>query len=120
MEPGSTIFSLSSGEVDLVNRESTFRWFERCHWTSEVTNIYHLAAIYKAGGWPAHHPATQFHANMAININVLEAWKRFFPKAKLTSVVSYCMYPDHDEPHGEDELYGTEPEEYLISYIIIF
>jgi GDP-L-fucose synthase len=53
---------------------------------------------------------------MGINLNVLEGWKRFFPAARLTSVVSYCMYPDHDRPHPESELWGTEPEPYLASY----
>lgn len=110
------VFSLSSRDADLVDRDSTFRWFDRQHWTHDVTHIFHLAAVYKAGGWPATHPATQFHANIAMNINLLEAWKRFFPKARLTNVVSYCMYPDHDQPHPESEMYGTEPEAYLYAY----
>ena len=110
------VFTLSSQDADLVDRDSTFRWFDRQHWTHDVTHIFHLAAVYKAGGWPATHPATQFHANMAMNINLLEAWKRFFPKARLTNVVSYCMYPDHDQPHPESEMYGTEPEKYLYAY----
>lgn len=116
VENGCKIFTLGSRDADLVDRDSTFRWFDRQHWTHDVTHIFHLAAVYKAGGWPATHPATQFHANMAMNINVLEAWKRFFPKARLTNVVSYCMYPDHDRPHPESEMYGTEPEEYLYAY----
>src|SRR5450631_4415278 len=75
LSPGEKVHLIGSREVDLVNRERTFEWFERLHWLNEVTHIFHLAAIYKAGGWPAQHPATQFHANMAINLNLLEAWK---------------------------------------------
>jgi len=116
VERGRKVLALSSRDVDLVNREATFQWFERNQSAHEVSHIFHLAAVYKAGGWPATHPATQFHANMAINVNLLEAWKRFFPGARLTNVVSYCMYPDHDRPHPETELYGTEPEEYLFAY----
>lgn len=115
-ETGGRVLAAGSREVDLVNRQATFDWFERQHWLLDVDHIFHLAALYKAGGWPATHPATQFHANMAINLNALEAWKRFFPQARFTSVVSYCMYPDHDEPHPETELYGTEPEPYLFAY----
>jgi len=115
-EAGGRVVAAGSREVDLVNRQATFDWFERQHWLLDVDHIFHLAALYKAGGWPATHPATQFHANMAINLNALEAWKRFFPRARFTSVVSYCMYPDHDEPHPETELYGTEPEPYLFAY----
>lgn len=110
------VFALGSTEVDLANRAATFDWFERHHWTFECDHIIHLAAVYKAGDWPASHPATQFHVNMAININVLEAWRRFFPCAKLTSILSYCMYPSHSDPHPETELYGTEPEDYLFAY----
>ena len=114
--PEGQFLTAGSRDCDLVNRDATFAWFERNHWTIECDHIFHLAAVYKAGGWPMTHPATQFHANMAINLNALEAWKRYFPKARFTSVVSYCMYPDHDRPHPETELYGTEPESYLFAY----
>ena len=43
-------------------------------------------------------------------------WRRFLPEAKLTSVLSYCMYPPHNDPHPESELWGTEPEDYLFAY----
>jgi GDP-L-fucose synthase len=110
------VFAIGSRDVDLVNRERALEWFEHAHWLNEITDIFHLAAVYKAGGWPAAHPATQFHTNMGMNLSVLEGWRRFFPEARLTSVVSYCMYPDHDRPHPESELWGTEPEPYLASY----
>lgn len=110
------VFAIGSRDVDLVNRERTLEWFEQVHWLNDVSDIFHLAAVYKAGGWPAAHPATQFHTNMGIHLGVLEGWRRFFPQARLTSVVSYCMYPDHDRPHPETELWGTEPEPYLFSY----
>jgi nucleoside-diphosphate-sugar epimerase len=114
--PGADVLALGSQTVDLVNRSATFDWFDRLHWAWECDHIFHLAALYKAGDWPVHHPATQFHVNMSINVNILEAWARFFPKAKFTSVLSYCMYPSHPEPHPETELYGTEPEDYLFAY----
>lgn len=115
-ESGRKVVALSSKDVDLISNDATFRWCERQQPSLDVSDIFHLAAVYKAGGWPAAHPGTQFYANMAINMNVLEAWKRFFPGARLTSIVSYCIYPDHDRPHPETELYGTEPEPYLYSY----
>lgn len=110
------ILPLSTSEVDLADRAATFAWFERTSRTVACDYIVHLAALYKAGGWPVHHPATQFHANMAINVNLLEAWRRFLPTAKLTAILSYCMYPSHDAPHPEIELWGTEPEDYLFAY----
>ena len=110
------IFAPGSEDVDFVDREGSLKWFERIQWVNEVSHIFHLAAVYKAGGWPEVHPGTQFHANMQLNLSVLEGWKRFFPKARFVSVVSYCMYPDHDKPHAEEELWGTEPEPYLFAY----
>jgi len=110
------VIGLGSSDVDLGNRSAVFDWFDRLHWAFDCDQIFHLAALYKAGGWPVEHPATQFHVNMSININLLEAWARFFPNAKLTSVLSYCMYPPHDQAHPEEELWGTEPEDYLFSY----
>lgn len=113
---GGRVFAAGSRDFDLTDRPATFAWFSRIASQCEITHIFHLAAVYKAGGWPATHPATQFDANMALNINLLEAWKRHLPAARLTSVVSYCMYPDHDRPHPESEMYGTEPEKYLYAY----
>jgi GDP-L-fucose synthase len=114
--PEGKVIALGSSTLDLVNRSAVFDWFDRLHWSFDCDHIFHLAALYKAGGWPVEHPATQFHVNMSINVNLLEAWARFFPKARLTSILSYCMYPPHDHAHSEEELWGTEPEDYLFSY----
>jgi GDP-L-fucose synthase len=110
------VIAVGSAQVDLARRDATFAWFEQKQWTFDCTHIIHLASLYKAGDWPVKHQATQFHVNMSININLLEAWRRFYPSAKLTSILSYCMYPSHGEPHPESELYGTEPEDYLFAY----
>lgn len=114
--PGTEVIALGSTTVDLSRKEETFAWFERQRWTFECDHIIHLAALYKAGDWPVRRQGTQFHVNMLINVNVLEAWRTFFPSAKMTSVLSYCMYPSHSEPHPEAELFGTEPEDYLFAY----
>ena len=99
-----------------TRKDETFAWFERQRWTFDCDHIIHLAALYKAGDWPVTRQGTQFHVNMLININVLEAWRTFFPMSKMTSVLSYCMYPSHSDPHPETELFGTEPEDYLFAY----
>ncbi len=112
----SSVTGLGSKDVDLTDGGASFAWFKQQSLKHKVSHIFHLAAVYKAGGWPAAHPATQFYANMSINVNLLEAWARHCPKARLASVLSYCMYPPHDRPHPETELQGTEPEEYLYSY----
>ncbi|QDV55502.1 MULTISPECIES: NAD-dependent epimerase/dehydratase family protein [Pseudomonadati] len=109
---------VGTSTVDLANRTSTFDWFESKHWKFDCDHIIHLSALYRAGDWPVRHPATQFFVNMSMNVNVLEAWKRFFPAAKMTSILSYCIYPSHDQPHDESEVYGTEPEDYLFAYAL--
>jgi GDP-L-fucose synthase len=114
--PNAEVLALGSRDVDLSERAETFRWAEKTSWTFEADHIIHLAALYKAGDWPVHHQATQFHVNMSINVNLLESWRRFFPRAKMTSILSYCMYPSHPEAHPESEVYGTEPEDYLFAY----
>ena len=116
VEPDGHVIGLSTSTVDLANRNAAFEWFDSKHRSFACDHIFHLAALYKAGGWPIEHPATQFYVNMSINVNMLEAWCRFFPRAKLTTALSYCMYPPHDDPHPETELWGTEPEDYLFSY----
>lgn len=114
--PDVPVVAMGSGTVDLVHRDAAFDWFERLHWTFECDHVLHLAALYKAGDWPLHHPATQFHVNMAMVANTLEAWARFFPRAKLTSVIPYCVYPNRDEPIAESAMWGTEPEDYLFAF----
>jgi GDP-L-fucose synthase len=112
----ASVLPVGSKEVDLTDRAATFDWFGRTAGEFDCDHIFHMAAVYRAGGWPVEHPATQFFANASINVNLLWAWSRFFPQAKLTSALSYCMYPPHDRPHAESELWGTEPESYLYSY----
>ncbi len=112
---GDGAIAVGSADFDLTDANATNHWFSQNN-PESFSHIFHLAAVYKAGGWPMTHPATQFHANMSLNVNALEAWKQFAPRARFTSVVSYCMYPDHDQPHPEAELYGTEPEPYLFAY----
>jgi GDP-L-fucose synthase len=114
--PSCGVQAIGSDDVDLSDRQATFRWFEKNRWTRQCDHIIHLAALYKAGDWPVHHQATQFYVNMSINVNLLEAWRIFYPAAKLTSVLSYCLYPPTSEPHKESEIYGSEPEDYLFAY----
>ncbi len=114
--PEAEVLALGTKHVDLSDRAAAFRFFEKLSWTNDADHIIHLAALYKAGDWPVRHQATQFYVNMSINVNILEAWRRFMPRAKMTSVLSYCMYPSHPEPHPESEVDGTEPEDYLFAY----
>ncbi|MET0251965.1 MAG: NAD-dependent epimerase/dehydratase family protein [Novosphingobium sp.] len=115
--PAAEVIPVGSAVVDIADEPQWFAWLEALRDTGRAPDhIIHLAALYKAGDWPVHHPATQFNVNLKINVNALEGWSRFFPKAKFTSVLSYCMYPSLPHPHPEEELWGHEPEDYLFAY----
>ena len=114
--PKSKIFYPSSEELDLTDSKKVNSFFKEIKKIAEISNIFHLAALYKAGGWPLEHPATQLYVNQSINTNLFEFAKRYFPNAKLVSSISYCVYPEHDNPHEESEVFGSEPEDYLFAY----
>jgi len=115
--PQANIVEVGTAVVDLSDMHATVAWMQGLRDSGfACDHIIHLAALYKAGDWPVRHPATQLFANMAININLMEAWKRIFPAAKLTAIISYCLYPSTEHPHPESELWGHEPEEYLFAY----
>ena len=114
--PDANVVEVSSKVVDLADEAALFGWLGAQTKAYDCDHIIHLAALYKAGDWPVHHPATQFNVNLKINTNVLEGWNRYFPKAKFTSILSYCMYPSTENAHPESELWGHEPEDYLFAY----
>ena len=114
--PEAEIVPVGTAAVDIADEDAWFAWLEGLG--GEVDHLFHLAALYKAGDWPVHHPATQFNVNMKINVNALEGWRRFLPRARLTSVLSYCMYPSTENAHPEEELFGHEPEDYLFAYAL--
>lgn len=114
--PSAEIVPVGTQVVDIADEAAWFEWLGR--FDGAADHLIHLAALYKAGDWPVHHPATQFNVNMKINVNALEGWRRFLPQAKFTSILSYCMYPSTENAHPEAELYGHEPEDYLFAYAL--
>lgn len=69
---------------------------------AECNVIVHLASYQAAGEFPAKHPGEQFHTNTLIHVNVLEAWRRQMPHAKLLAVGCSCAYPSNAEVLSED------------------
>ena len=114
--PQAEIIPVGSSVVDIADEHAFFDWLAQVRDGGEIDHLIHLAALYKAGDWPVHHPATQFNVNLKLNVNALEGWARVIPEARLTSILSYCMYPSLPHAHPEEELYGHEPEDYLFAY----
>lgn len=116
--PQAEVIAAGTATVDMTDAPAWQDWLSDIRRDGEIDHLIHLAALYKAGDWPVHHPATQFNVNMAINVNALEGWARVIPQAKLTSILSYCLYPNLPHAHPESELYGHEPEDYLFAYAL--
>jgi GDP-L-fucose synthase len=73
-----------------------------------VGRIFHVATFQRTGPRQYEIPADLLDANMRIHLNVLEAWARHHPQAKLISTGSSCAYPEHAEPIPE-RMFQTGP-----------
>lgn len=82
---------------------TAFGKFEALSKSFPGDNIIHLAARAPSGEWLASHPADGWYSNTLINAHLFEAARRFFPKAKVTTALSYSMYhPGHDARSESD------------------
>jgi GDP-L-fucose synthase len=71
---------------------------------SSIDTIIHLACYQAAGQFPAQHPGAQFVVNNRIHLNVLDAWRRLAPSARLIAIGSSCAYPSDLASLTEDRL----------------
>lgn len=82
-------YFLSSKDVDLTSKESTYALFEKL----KPTHIIHLAA--KVGGLFSNlrEKVEFYRENILINDNIMEA-SRIYKVEKLVSCLSTCIFPD--------------------------
>lgn len=106
-------YAFSSKQFDLTVPEQAQAVFA-AHAKAEV--ILHLACYQAAGEFPALHPAEQFRVNNLIHVNVLEAWHRFAPQAKLLAIGSSCAYPSKPGSLVEDRFMDGEIHGSVYSY----
>lgn len=83
---------------DLRDRETVRRLFAE---QPKADRIFHLATFQRTGQRQYEIPAELFDANLRIDLNLLEAWARHQPQAKLISAGSSCAYPEQDAPIPE-------------------
>lgn len=101
---GAEVFVFGSKDCDLRDKEQTDILFARY---SNIDFIFHGAALQGAGDYTLKHPAEQLYANSLIHANVLEAWYRYQPQARLIGFGSTCSYPgDKDKLAETDYLTG--------------
>jgi len=94
-EHGLPCVTLRRDAGDLRDRATVLRLFEDL---PQVGRILHVATFQRTGQRQYEIPADLLDTNMRIHLNVLEAWARHHPQAKLISIGSSCAYPEHPEP----------------------
>src|SRR5712691_3661749 len=83
---------------DLRDRRTVLQLFAEL---PPVDRILHVVTFQRTGYQQYEKPADLLDANTRIHLNVLEAWERHQPQAKLISTGSSCAYPEHPEPIAE-------------------
>jgi GDP-L-fucose synthase len=98
---GIAVVPLHRGDADLCSLEQTMEAFRHA---GPAAVIVHLASYRTAGAFTAAHPATLLRLNVQMGMNVLEAWRRILPGARLIVVGASCAYPG-EQQHLREELF---------------
>lgn len=69
----------------------------------KVERIYHLITRQRTGQVQYGIQGELLQCNARIHLNVLEAWRRHQPQAKLVSTGSSCAFPEYDQPIKETD-----------------
>lgn len=100
---GLRSYAFSSRQHDLTDPAQTDAAFV-AGGGSSIDTIIHLACYQAAGEFPAQNPGAQFIVNNRIHLNVLDAWRRLAPSARLIAIGSSCAYPSDLASLTEDRL----------------
>jgi GDP-L-fucose synthase len=92
---GLPFHALGRDAGDLRERE---RVLELLADAPKAARIFHLATFQRTGQRQYEIPAELLDTNARIHLNVLEAWARHQPQAKLISTGSSCAYPENPDP----------------------
>jgi GDP-L-fucose synthase len=100
---GAAYATIGRDAGDLRDRDTVMRLFAE---QPSVVRILHVATFQRTGQRQYEIPGDLFDTNLRIHLNVLEAWARHQPQAKLISTGSSCVYPEHPEPIAETLFQG--------------
>jgi GDP-L-fucose synthase len=95
---GQAYLTITRDDGDLRDRDTVLRLFAE---RPRVDRILHVATFQRTGASQYEIPAELLDRNLRIHLNLLEAWARHQPQAKLISMGSSCAYPEHPEPIPE-------------------
>mgnify|MGYP006269947969 FL=1 len=82
----------------------------------EADRIFHLVTRQRTGAVQYGIQGELLATNARIHLNVLEAWRRFQPHAKLVSTGSSCAFPERDEPIAEADFQAGPMHESVRGY----
>ena len=82
----------------------------------EADRIFHLVTRQRTGAVQYGIQGELLATNARIHLNVLEAWRRFQPQAKLVSTGSSCAFPERDEPIVEEDFQAGPMHESVRGY----
>lgn len=110
---GANFFAFGKRDFDLSERGQAEAAFKKNH---DADFILHLACYQAAGEFPAKHTGDQFFINNLIHTHVLEAWRKFIPRAKFIGIGSSCAYPSDAPVLTEDKLFSGPIHGSVYSY----
>ena len=82
----------------------------------EADRIFHLVTRQRTGAVQYGIQGELLATNARIHLNVLVAWRRFQPQAKLVSTGSSCAFPERDEPIIEADFQAGPMHESVRGY----
>jgi GDP-L-fucose synthase len=100
---GRVVARIGRADGDLSDWPTVDRLFAAA---PKVARIFHVVTRQRTGAVQYGIQGELLAINSRIHLNVLEAWRRHQPQAKLISTGSSCAYPESDAPLRE-EAYGT-------------
>ncbi|MFZ1989005.1 MAG: NAD-dependent epimerase/dehydratase family protein [Alphaproteobacteria bacterium] len=100
---GFAYHTIARKDGDLSDWPTVEQLFKSC---PPVDRIFHLVTRQRTGQIQYKIQGELLAINARIHLNVLEAWRRHQPQAKLVSTGSSCAYPEAGHPLTEDE-FGT-------------
>lgn len=102
------ILTPSRAELNLLNRGSLFRYFER----HEPDIVIHLAAQCGGIGINQDKPGEFLYNNLMMTTNLIEECRDEGGVKKFVGIGTVCSYPKHTQvPFREEDLYNGYPEE---------
>jgi GDP-L-fucose synthase len=97
-ERGWPVHGIGRADGDLTDRDTVDRLFRDA---PKAARIFHLVTRQRTGQVQFGIQGELLTINTRIHLNVLEAWARHQPQAKLISTGSSCAYPELDRPIPE-------------------